>query len=45
MRFPQSSKAISILAVTFLVAAVAAQSPKHQRCHAGGNVDDQPGGG
>jgi hypothetical protein len=38
MRFPHSSKAISILAVTFLVAAVAAQSPKHQRCHAVGGM-------
>jgi len=39
MRFTKNSKAISILAVTaFLVAAAAAQNPKHQRCHAIGGM-------
>ncbi len=38
MRFTKSRNAISILAVTFLVAAAAAQSPKHQRCQAVGGM-------
>jgi hypothetical protein len=38
MRFTKSSNAISILAVIFLVAAAAAQGPKHQRCHAVGGM-------
>jgi hypothetical protein len=39
MRFTKSSKAISILAVTaLLVAAAAAQNPKHQRCRAVGGM-------
>jgi hypothetical protein len=38
MRFTRSSKAIWILAVTFLVATAAAQSPKHQHCQAAGGM-------
>ena len=38
MRLTKSSKAISILAVTFLVSAAVAQSPKHQHCHAVGGM-------
>src|SRR5260370_19544039 len=38
MRLTKSSKAISILAVTFLVSAAVAQSPKHQHCRAAGGM-------
>ena len=39
MRLTKSSKAISILAATaFLVAAGAAQNPKHQHCQAAGGM-------
>ena len=38
MRLTKSSIAISILAVTFLLSAAVAQSPKHQHCHAVGGM-------
>jgi hypothetical protein len=38
MRFAKSGKAISILAVAFLVATASAQSRKHQHCQAAGGM-------